>query len=451
LEENKNIQTKIDFTSEAFKKYFANTSWLFAEKVFRVGVGAFVIISITNYLGAAQFGLYSYALSFVGLFSVIGGLGLEGILTRELVITPEKRDSLLGTAVLMRVAGALFTILLIGIALILTKHDGFTSLLVMIISASTLFQTFNVIEYYFQSKILSKYAVAAQSASFFLSSIIKLLLIVFKYPLLYFAVITSAEFLFLAVGFVLMYRKQKLKLFDWKFDFALAKNLLKDSWPLILSGLVIAIYVKIDQVMLKQMLSDEAVGQYAAAVRLCEAWYFVPTIVTVSLFPAILNAKKESEVIYLNRMQKLYDLLAWIAIAIALPTTFLSRFIIDILYKPEYAPASPVLTIYIWAGVAVFLGVASSQYLIAENLTKLSFYRTFLGMVANVGLNFWLIPKFGIIGSAVATFVSYTLATIAFGFTEKTFSHLIMMSKSILFFNLIKLVIERVSPSKRKN
>jgi O-antigen/teichoic acid export membrane protein len=136
----------------------------------------------------------------------------------------------------------------------------------------------------------------------------------------------------------------------------------------------------------------------------------------------------------------LYDLLAWAAIGIALPTTFLSKYIIEILYKPEFLPAASVLTIYIWAGVATFLGVASSQYLITENFTKIAFTRTFIGMVVNVILNFILIPVYGINGSAFATLISYSAATFSIYFSTNSRQQTIMMFKSILFINFFKYI-----------
>jgi len=158
-----------------------------------------------------------------------------------------------------------------------------------------------------------------------------------------------------------------------KFKRETAVSLLKDSWPLILSSMVIAIYMKIDQVMIKEMLDAEAVGNYAAAVRLSEAWYFIPMVISSSLFPAIINAKKISEKLYYDRLQKLYNLMVWMAISIALPMTFLSDWIVNLLYGAKYSEAGDVLMIHIWAGVFVFLGVASGKWFVAENLQLLSF------------------------------------------------------------------------------
>jgi O-antigen/teichoic acid export membrane protein len=197
------------------------------------------------------------------------------------------------------------------------------------------------------------------------------------------------------------------------------------------------VYMKIDQVMIKNMMSEESVGYYAAAVRLCEAWYFIPVTLCNAIFPAIVNAKNVSEEFYNNRMQKLYDLLTWMAIGIAVPVTIFSGQIIQLLFGNEFSPAAPVLTIYIWAGVAVFLGVASSQYLINENLTKLSFIRTLVGMILNVVLNLILIPLYGIIGSSIATLISYSAIIFVTSFHKEYKLQLKMMIRSLFFISMV--------------
>jgi O-antigen/teichoic acid export membrane protein len=239
------------------------------------------------------------------------------------------------------------------------------------------------------------------------------------------------------LGFVVVYQFKKNKITNWKFDKNISLSLLKDSWPLILSGVVVSIYMKVDQVLIKNMLDVKEVGYYAAAVRLSESWYFIPVAISNALFPAIVNAKNISRELYLTRLQKLYDVLAWIAIGISIPVSFFSSDIINLLYGNNYVSSAPILTIYIWAGAAVFLGVASSQYLVAENLTKISFMRTSLGMIANVILNIILIPLYGIIGSAVATLISYSIATFSIVLFKNTSNQFVMMLKSIFLINLI--------------
>jgi len=277
-----------------FMRYLRNTSWMMGEKILRMFVGLFVGIWIARYLGPEQFGLLSYAQSFVALFTAIATLGLDGIVIRELVKDETNRDKLLGTAFGLKLIGALLILPVLALALQLTRNDQTTNLLMFIIASATVFQSFNVIDFYYQSKVLSKYVAFANTISLSLSSMIKIALLLNQAPLIAFAYMVIFDSAVLALGLMYYYKKSsQLKLFNWQFDSHTAKSLLKDSWPLTLSGLIVSVYMKIDQVMIKEMLNAEAVGQYAAAVRLSETWYFIPMAISSSLFPAILNAKKD--------------------------------------------------------------------------------------------------------------------------------------------------------------
>jgi O-antigen/teichoic acid export membrane protein len=430
-DEKEKIKTKIDFSSGSFKKYLANTSWLFFERILRIVISFVVTIFVVRYLGPKDFGLYSYALSFFWLFSSLSNLGLDSISTREIIRHPDKKDEINGTVFFLRLAGSAAAIILLGATLFVTGEATYTAILIIILSGSFIFQSFSAIESYFRAIVKAKYNAYALSASVILSSALKIIFILIKAPLIYFVFAVVFEYAVLAAGLIMVYHYNKLSVFNWKFSKKIASSLLKDSWPLALSGIVVMVYMKIDQIMIKHMMTEEAVGYYAAAVRLCEAWYFIPVTLCNSIFPAIVNAKNVSEEFYNNRMQKLYDLLTWLAIAIAVPVTIFSDQIITLLFGNEFLPASPVLTIYIWAGIAVFLGVASSQYLINENLTKLSFFRTSVGMVVNVVLNLILIPVYGIIGAAIATLVSYTAVTFVLSFHKRFSLQFKMMLKSV--------------------
>ncbi|MFD1188892.1 flippase, partial [Pontibacter rugosus] len=191
-----------------------------------------------------------------------------------------------------------------------------------------------------------------------------------------------------------------------------ARYLLKESWPLMVSGLVVMVYMKIDQIMIKEMMNTTAVGIYSAAMRLSEAWYFVPMLISQSLFPAILSAKKSDEALYKLRLQRLLNLMMFFSLVIAIIFTFLSDWIINFLYGPSFDGAGDILSIQVWAGVAVSSGVVSSNWFLIEGLQKYSMYRTSVGAVINVILNLILIPLYGIAGSAVATLISQFVASV---------------------------------------
>ena len=425
-------------------KYFKNTSWLFGEKILRMVVGLFVGVWVARYLGPEQFGLFSYAQSFVGLFTAFATLGLDGIVVRELVHDESRRDELIGTAFWLKLMGAIGVLLILAIAVNFTSNDSYTNTLVFIIASATIFQSFNVVDMYFQAKVMGKYIVYANVFSLLLSSIVKIALILNEASLEAFAWTIVFDSVVLAMGYVYFYIRARHSVLDtesipqWKFHKSTAVSLLKDSWPLILSGMVIAIYMKIDQIMIMEMMDAEAVGQYAAAVRISEAWYFIPMVIASSLFPAIINTKKHSEALYYARLQKLYDLMVWMAIAIALPMTFLSDWVINLLYGEQYNQASSVLMIHIWSGVFVALGVVAGKWILAENLQRYTNYFLTIGLLVNLILNYFLIQSHGILGAAIATLIAQIVASyIATLLFKPTRVRFYMLSKALTFSSLI--------------
>ncbi len=436
MENENKVNTKIDFKSEAFKKYFANTSWLLGEKIVRIIATFFVGILLVRYLGPERFGIFSYSFSFIAIFSSIAILGIEKIVVKEIVNNPDERDSILGTAFFFRVMGTILSFLLIFISILLTGDSGVTLFLIIAMSLVIAFRSFQVIDYYFQAKVIARYSVYSQLISLIIGSAIKLVLIIISAPLLYFGIAVSFEILIMALVLIRNYKLQGLKLFDWNFNSEIAKNIFSESWPLIFSGIAITIYMKVDQIMLKQMLNEIEVGYYAAAVQLCESWYFLPMVISSSLFPAILKAKQTSENLYTSSMQKLIDLLAWIPFAMAIPVMIFSDLIVELLYGNEFMSSSAVLTIYIWASIAAFLNVATGQYLVAEKLTRITLIRNLIGLVLNIILNLIFIPKYGIIGSAYATLISYFTAALSVGFFRNSRILFWMMIKSLFFITL---------------
>ena len=422
------------------RRYLSNTSWLMAERILRMIVALFVGVYVARYLGPENFGLLSYALSFAGLFLAIATLGLDGIVVRDIVKNPSGSDQLLGTAFLLKIGGTLLMWTGIAIAMPLTQYDVQAYTLIAIVAFSSIFQVFNVIDFKFQAEVKSRYVVHAQLIQLLFSSVAKLILIFQQAPLIWFAWVYVLDGLVLAGALVMMYRKNIGRMLVWKWNPATARRLLKDSWPMILAGLVISIYLRIDQVMIKEMMTAADVGLYSSAVRLSEAWYFIPSVIVTSLFPAIVNARKNDKQLYENRIQNLFDLLTWLAIGVAIPVTLLSGWIIPVLYGDAYSGASSVLTIHIWAGVFVFLGVASSRWHINENLQKLYFVRTLTGVLINVLLNVILIPEYGINGAAVATIISQATAVYFFDIMNKKTRKIFYM-KTKSFFIIRRLVI----------
>jgi O-antigen/teichoic acid export membrane protein len=126
-------------------------------------------------------------------------------------------------------------------------------------------------------------------------------------------------------------------------------------------------------------------------------------------------------------------------VAIAIPMTFMSDWIVTFLYGEAYSKAGDVLMIHIWAGVFVGLGVASSKWFVNENLQLYSFYRTLSGAILNIGLNYILIPIYGVIGAAIATLLSQFVASYLFNIIDKKVRYTFFLQTKALLFPLRKI------------
>jgi polysaccharide transporter, PST family len=229
-------------------------------------------------------------------------------------------------------------------------------------------------------------------------------------------------------------KDNSINLLHW--DSALAKKLIKKGFPLILSSLSVMIYMRIDQLMLGEMIGEKAVGIYSAATRISEVWYFIPIAITTSISPSIYAAKNNgTREIYDKRIKQFIQLMILMAIMIAIPMTFLSDSIVVQMFGNEYIDSGQILSIHIWAGVFVFMGVASSPWFIAEKITHLALYKTLLGALTNIILNFILIPSYQGLGAAIATVISYSVSDLFSNLLHpKTRELLMIQVKSVLFF-----------------
>jgi O-antigen/teichoic acid export membrane protein len=424
------------FDEEAFNKYFKNTGWLMFGKILSMVVN----LLIANYLGAISFGDLNFADALTAIIAAVGTLGLDSFIIREIIQNPEKKDEILGTSLLMRIGVNLVLIPLSVVIYLVFHHfsgrtDSSLTWIVFFLAFASFFKSFNVIDSFFQSQVASKYVVQVQNICVLISAAVKILLVIFGLPVIYFAISLAFDGLILAVGLVWMYHHRGMSMKNWTFNTARARSLLKQSLPLILSAVMVSIYMKIDQVMLKTVGSAE-VGIYSAAVKLSEAWYFIPIAIVTSVFPAIIHARKTDIERYNKRLGNLYDLLIFISLPVALFVSFYGTEIINLLYRNnQFEGAGPMLTIHIWSGVFVFLGSASSQYLLAEGYTLVSFQRTALGAVLNVVLNLWLIPLYGGLGASIATLIACIFSTFYLLFLPETRQQGIMMLKSLFLIS----------------
>ena len=406
------------FAHPGFRKYFANTSWLLAEQILRIIAGLLVGIYVARYLGPEKFGLFNYVLAFVALFTSIAKLGMDGIVVRDLVNEPEKRDIYLGTAFWLKFMGGLIAGTAIAIALAITQGEATTILYIGIIASGLIFYSFEVVDFYFQSRVLSKYVSICKIVQLLLSSVLKLYFVAISADLFWFVLVSLIDQVSLAATLAYAYSKQKKGVFYTNFDKSVAKELLLSAKPLIVSGILVSVYSSLDRVIIKEMLGVREVGLYVAASSLVSALYFVPYMIANSLFPAILNAKRQSADLYNRRLSLLYKYSLLFGLTVSIFVTIFVSPIINILYGTSFAEASGVLKIYIWNYLLICFSAIFGKWLLAENLQIMLPRFTLLAILLNL-LGCWaFIPLWSIKGAALAALASQIVPLIWFGLTD---------------------------------
>lgn len=405
------IYSQLQNENSRFIKYLHNIFWLVSEKILQIGAGLFIGIWLAKYLGPERLGLLSYSQSVVALFIPFATLGIHAILSKELIKKNTSPEELIANAIAIIIAGEILAYFLLKIFLVISNVKNPELNIIEVIGLTIFGQIAIVFEVYFQSELKSKNIATTSLISLTISSIIKIILILFKAPLILFAFsyVIDGLVILLCYSFFLK-RNNDIKLGKMRISFKNIKNLLKESWPLLLGSLLTSIYWKIDQVMLKMFLGDYEVGQYSVAARLSEALYFLPVAIVLALNPAIVNAKEHNSSEYKKRMRNLYSLMIYISVPMSVITYLASDLIIMVLFGKEYYASSKVLQIHIWASVFVFVGVASGRWLVTEGIQIYLTLNQGLGALSNILLNLILIPKYGIEGAAWATLFSYALA-----------------------------------------
>lgn len=402
--------------------------------------GAVVVgTAVARYLGPSRFGLLNYGLAIYGLFNVISNLGLDYLVVRDLSVDGGSEAEVLGSSFILKgVASVVTTAVAILVSHLLEPHDHTLLLIVALMSFASISQALDVIDYMFQANTQSRYAVVPRSIAFAVASVGRIVAILLHMSLLSFAWIAALEVLAGEIGLAIAYLRFRRPLLRWSWHAARAKGLLTESWPLLMSTVLIMIYMRTDQILLGKLASKEVVGQYTAAVRLSEIWYTLPMLVCDSVMPRLLRSRAANYDVYLSRLQRLYEALILISFSTALVTQFAGGLVVRLLYGSKFAPAAAVLSVHIWTGVFVCVGCVGGQQMIQEGLALSSLKRTTLGAIVNLLLNFLWIPRFGGIGSAMATLAAQGVASyFADFFDARTRSIFRMKTRAFLHFWLL--------------
>lgn len=425
--------------NKSVMNYLKNSSWMLAEYGLKIFSGIFVGIYVARYLGPEEFGLLSYALAIVSIFTIISRLGMESILVRDLSKYPEKRQAYMGTAFILMLLTSIACILILSVLVFFIEADKRTQGYIFVISLGMLFQAAAVIDFNFQSQIQAKYSSIAKSVAVTLIAVTKIILVWLNSELFLFASVYALELFVISLALFFTHKLKNEPNFIGFFNLRLIRPLLKSAWPMILSGIASILYTRIDQIMIKNMLGAHELGIYSAATKIFDGWVIIPAVISISLLPAIVRIKSGSEKIYIDNLSKLFTILFWSGVFTASITSLAAKWVVYYTFGDAFIEAQFVLAIIMWTAPFTALGSVTTRYLTVEGMEKKIAMRTFLGLIINIVINYILIPIYGIEGAAVATLVTIVFTNYLMNYLDRELKQLrLVCNNAILFRVLLK-------------
>lgn len=414
-------------------KTVKNAGWLVGGKIVQMIINLFVGLLTARYLGPSNYGIINYAAAYTAFFSAICTLGINSVLVKEFIDNPGKEGKIIGTSLILRAISSFLSVIVIMCIVCVIDADEITTILVVALSSvGVIFNIFETINYWFQSKLQSKITAIISLIAYLVTAIYKVILLITNSSVIYFAFATSVDYICVAILLIFIYKKYnggKL-FFSWNYG----KKLLAKSYHFIFPGLMVAIYGQVDKLMLKQMINESEIGYYSTAVSLCNIWCFILTAIIDSMYPCIMEANNQNENLFIKRNKQLYAIVFYISLFVSIIFTIFAEFIICIMYGDAYLPAAAPLRIITWYTAFSYLGVARNAWVVCKNKQNYLIYVYGSAAIANVVLNIVFIPIWGASGAAVASLLAQVLTTIVLPFFIKDLRENSKMMIEAIFF-----------------
>lgn len=399
------------------KKVINNAKWIvmckFAQSVLQLVVG----MICARYLGPSNYGLINYAASIVAFFIPIMRLGFDATLVREYVEYPDKESEITGTSLVLNVTSSLFCLLgVVAFSAVSNVNDTTTILVCGLYSLSLIFAAAEMIQYWFQYKLLSKYSSVIMLGTYFVVSAYKIVLLITQSSVYWFAVTHAIEYGLMAICMFIVYYKKGGR---FHFSWTIGKSMLKNSRHYILASLMLVIIQNTDHVMLTLMIGKAENGFYSAAITSAGIFQFVYMAIIDSYRPIILADKKDGNAEYELNMTRLYSLTLYLSFAQSLVFMFCGEIIIGVLYGEDYSATVPVFRILVWFLAFAVMGSVRNVWILAEQKQKYLWVINLSGAIFNLLLNLLLIKSFGACGAAFASLLTQIFANLILGFIWK--------------------------------
>lgn len=388
------------------KKIISNSAWVIIQHIYSMLTSLIIVALIARHLGPADYGLINYCSSLIAMFTTLSGLGMDNLIVSEIIRNPEKEGGYLGSALVMRLAASFISYPVI-LALIAVMNPGNHTLFIVaaLQALGMIFQTYEVLVYWFRIKLKMKYISIALVAAITVNTIFRIVLLINKATVEWFALSISVQALVGGIIIAAFFaKKSDVRL---KAGFRDARDLLKISYNCIISSMAIIIYMEVDKILLEKMTGSANVGIYSAAVVLATCWQFIPVTLIDSSRPVILEKRKTSHEAYIDQFKLLMAGVNLMAFVFALLMSCLGWFFIYFLYGRDYLGSFIPLIILSWSSFIGISGYTRTVWITGEGFYKYEKSYAVTAMILNILLDIVLIWQFGVIGAAVATLITY--------------------------------------------
>jgi O-antigen/teichoic acid export membrane protein len=394
---------EIDFVKNFFR-YLGTYS-------LRYILGFFITTAVINYLGDYEFGKFSYLISVASLIGGFASLGFNSTIPTFLKLSSckEEKNAIMSTAFISLLAAGFLNGLIFLIFIKFTDPDYL--LLAIIYSLIFPLGSSNSIKYFFEYNADLKFITIINNLALAISFASKLLGLYLDKPLSWFILCITIEQVVIFVSYLILYRRAVNGALFESFSFLILNKLLKKSLPFLLSGIMITMYMKIDQIMIKWILGEESNGVYSATIRLVEVFYFLPVIIQTTYYPFILKTISNKTLTKIKMLGQ-YKLILIICSIITTFLIFFAKDILYILYGTESASSTTLLQVYGFSLILIAIGTIRNHLIYYYQLSNFYFLITVIGVFINIILNLIFIPYFGLIGCAYATIISQLFVSI---------------------------------------
>ena len=399
------------------KKVIDNAKWIVVCKLAQAILQLVVGMISARYLGPSNYGLINYAASVVAFAVPVMRLGFDATLVREYVEFPEQEGKIAGTSIVINlISGVACTIAVICFSVVSNVNDRTTIFVCGLYSLSLIFAAAEMIQYWFQYKLLSKYSSVIMLGAYFAVSAYKIFLLITQKSVFWFAITHSIEYGLIALCLLIVYYKKGGRL---HFSWILGKRMLKNSKHYILAALMLVVIQNTDHIMLTLMIGKEENGFYSAAITAAGIFQFVYSAIIDSYRPVILANKKDKSSEYALNMTRLYSITLYLSLAQSLVFTICGKIIIGVLYGADYAASVPIFEVLVWFLAFAVMGSVRNVWILAEQKQKYLWVINLSGALLNVLLNYLLINSFGACGAALASLATQIFSNFILGFIWK--------------------------------